>query len=83
MARRLSVLEILLIIFNILVLALDILLLLLVLEDSPGKSNGGCLKDGQSKYSLDARDTVLFIHHHPISSYLKSVSMISLSHSSR
>lgn len=83
MARKLSVLEVLLIVFNIVVLAVDILLLLLVLEDSPGKGDGGCLEDGQSKSSLDARDTILFIHHHPISSYLKSVSMISLSHSSR
>lgn len=42
MARKLSILEVLLIIFNIVVLAVDILLLLLVLEDSPGKDNGGC-----------------------------------------
>ncbi|XP_013208690.1 putative maltase-glucoamylase-like protein FLJ16351 [Microtus ochrogaster] len=35
MARKLSILEVLLIIFNIVVLAVDVLLLLLVLEDSP------------------------------------------------
>ncbi|XP_038174419.1 putative maltase-glucoamylase-like protein FLJ16351 [Arvicola amphibius] len=45
MARKLSVLEVLLIIFNIVVLAVDILLLLLVLEDSPGKGDGSFTPD--------------------------------------
>ncbi|XP_057648889.1 putative maltase-glucoamylase-like protein FLJ16351 [Chionomys nivalis] len=45
MARKLSVLEVLLIIFNIVVLAVDILLLLLVLEDSPGKDDGSFTPD--------------------------------------
>jgi hypothetical protein len=42
MARKLSVLEVLLIIFNVVVLAVDILLLLLVLENPSGKGDGGC-----------------------------------------
>ncbi|XP_036037736.1 putative maltase-glucoamylase-like protein FLJ16351 [Onychomys torridus] len=40
MARKLSILEILLISFNIVVLAVDILLLLLVLENPSGKDDG-------------------------------------------
>ncbi|XP_021046862.1 putative maltase-glucoamylase-like protein FLJ16351 [Mus pahari] len=40
MARKLSVLEVFLIICNVIVLAVDILLLLLVLENPPGKGDG-------------------------------------------
>ncbi|GAB1290723.1 Maltase-glucoamylase 2, pseudogene [Apodemus speciosus] len=42
MARKLSVLEVLLIIFNVIVLAVDILLLLLVLESPPGSFTPEC-----------------------------------------
>ncbi|XP_076769599.1 putative maltase-glucoamylase 2 [Arvicanthis niloticus] len=42
MARKLSVLEVLLIIFNVVVLAVDILLLLLMLESPPGSFTPEC-----------------------------------------
>ncbi|XP_032763106.1 putative maltase-glucoamylase-like protein FLJ16351 [Rattus rattus] len=42
MARKLSVLEVLLIIFNVIVLAVDILLLLLLLESPPGSFTPEC-----------------------------------------
>ncbi|XP_075810057.1 putative maltase-glucoamylase 2 [Microtus pennsylvanicus] len=49
MARKLSILEVLLIIFNIVVLAVDILLLLLVLEDSPGSFTPDCPNIAESE----------------------------------
>ncbi|CAO2603307.1 Probable maltase-glucoamylase 2 [Lemmus lemmus] len=49
MARKLSVLEVLLIIFNIIVLAVDILLLILVLEDSPGSFTPDCPNIAESE----------------------------------
>jgi hypothetical protein len=64
MAKKLSVLEILLIIFILIVLAVDILLLLLVLEKPSGK--GGLvaaeLEGWVKEAPLDSKEIILFLH---------------------
>lgn len=69
MARNLSVLEVLLIIFLLIVLAVDVFLMFLVFENTSGKSDVcGCLvgKTGKESPPLDAKEIVSFLHSSPV-----------------